>query len=121
MEILFFVLNAILFFKVWKMCNNVADMKERFKTFCPTVEEKIAMEKMVMDLMKKQHKTLNSESEVSNTESLKVGDIVIYEPMNKRMMIKEITDEGMLFCVSYSNNGINEKDGPYKPEQVRKI
>ena len=96
-------------------------MKERFKTFCPTVEEKIAMEKMVMDLMKKQHKTLNSESEVSNTESLKVGDIVIYEPMNKRMMIKEITDEGMLFCVSYSNNGINEKDGPYKPEQVRKI
>ena len=42
--ILFCVLGIILFFKVWRMCNDVAEMNERLKSVLLSEEEKMAKE-----------------------------------------------------------------------------
>ena len=49
-----------------------------------------------------------------------IGDNVIYEPMNRKMIIKEFTNDWRIVCVSY-NNGKEEYEGTYKPEQIKKI
>ena len=116
--LIFGVLQIILFFKIWGMCNDIADMKERFKSVCPTEEEK-----RVATLVEKQEKTFNPEQKtvVHNTTGFNVGDNVIYEPMNRKMIIKEITKDGMLVCISYKKNGREEYEGTYKPEQVKRF
>ena len=117
--LIFGVLQIILFFKIWGMCNNIADIQERFKNACPTKEEKRAIE-----LMEKQQKTIvdtNTTADVVNATGFNIGDNVIYEPMDRKMIVKEITRDGMLVCISYKKNGSEEYEGTYKPEQVKKL
>lgn len=113
-SLVFGVLGIILFFKVWRMCNDVAEIKERFKSVCPTNEEKRAVEWL--------NATRDGAipNEVENVTALTVGDNVIYEPMNRRMIIKEITKDGLLVCVSYKQDGGEEYEGTYKPNQVKR-
>ena len=105
--ILFGILNLILFFKLWGMCNDVADMKERLKGAFPTKEEK-----RTIDIAEKQQAQADG-------AGFNIGDNVIYEPMKRKMIIKEITENGMLVCISYKQNGKEEYEGTYKPEQVK--
>ena len=112
------ILQIILFFKVWGMCNDVAAIKARFEISHPTQSEQ-----HVLDLVEK---TLPRVQEISdNTKcgdpGFKVGDAVCYEPMNRNMIIKEFTADGMLVCVSYKQAGKEEYEGKYKPEQVKKL
>lgn len=117
-SIVWSVLCIILFFKVWGMCNDVAEMKDRFAKVFPTDDEKKAMA-----LQQKSYigSTSNAEQEVTEINGFKVGDSVIYEPMNRRMIIKRIGSNGILQCVSYKPDGKEEYEGAYKPEQVKKL
>ena len=116
--IAFGILQIILFFKIWGMCNNVAEMKDRLVRAYPTEEEKKSIA-----LYGKLHtpNTELKEENVVSSEDFKVGDGVIYEPMNRRMIIKTIDGNGLLRCVSYQPNGKEEYEGAYKPEQVKKL
>ena len=118
LSIVWSVLCIILFFKVWGMCNDVAEMKDRFAKVFPTDDEKKAMA-----LQQKSYigSTSNAEQEATEINGFKVGDSVIYEPMDRRMIIKRIGSNGLLQCVSYKSNGKEEYEGTYKPEQVRKL
>ena len=107
------VLQIILFFKIWGMCNDVAEMNDRLKSAMLTDEEKMARE-----WIRKQ--SLNEPPVVRKVEGFAVGDNVIYEPMNRRMIIGEITPEGLLSCFSYRQDGTKEDEGKYKPYQLRK-
>ncbi len=113
-SIAFCFLQIILFFKVWGMCNDVAEMNDRMKSVLVTDEEKMARE-----WLRKQR--LNEPSAVRKVEGFAVGDNVIYEPLNRRMIIREITPEGLLDCFSYRPDGTMEDEGKYKPHQVRLI
>ncbi len=117
-SIVWSVLCIILFFKVWGMCNDVAEMKNRFAKVFPTDDEKKAMA-----LQQKSYigSTSNAEQEATEINGFKVGDSVIYEPMNRRMIIKRIGWGGLLHCVSYKPDGKEEYEGAYKPEQVKKL
>jgi hypothetical protein len=118
LSIVWSVLCIILFFKVWGMCNDVAEMKDRFAKVFPTDDEKKAMA-----LQQKSYigSTSNAEQEATEINDFKVGDSVIYEPMNRRMIIKRIGSGGLLQCVSYKPDGKEEYEGTYKPEQVKKL
>ena len=112
--LVFGILQVILFFKIWGMTNDIAEMNARFKAIFPTEEEK-----KINALIEKQNSTNETNTEaINNTKVLNVGDNVIYEPMNRKMIIKEITKEGLLVCISYKANGKEEYEGTYKPEQV---
>lgn len=111
-SIAFCILQIILFFKVWGMCNDVAEMNDRMKSVLVTDEEKMARE-----WLRKQR--LNEPPVVRKVEDFAVGDNVIYEPMNRRMIIGEITPEGLLACFSYRQDGTVEDEGKYKPYQLR--
>ena len=115
--LVFGILQVILFFKIWGMTNDIAEMNARFKAICPTEEEK-----KINALIEKQNSTNETNTEaINNTKVLNVGDNVIYEPMNRKMIIKEITKEGLLVCISYKPNGKEEYEGTYKPEQVKRF
>lgn len=115
--LVFGILQVILFFKIWGMTNDVAEMNARFKAICPTEEEK-----KINALIEKQNSTNETNTEaINNTKVLNIGDNVIYEPMNRKMIIKEITKEGLLVCISYKPNGKEEYEGTYKPEQVKRF
>ena len=111
---IFGVLSLILFFKVWGMCNDVSDMKERIKEAFPTEEEKRRI-----DIAGKWQAQAERKQAQANGTGFNVGDSVIYEPMNRKMIVKEITNDGMLVCVSYKQNGKEEYEGTYRPEQVK--
>ena len=99
------------------MTNDIAEMNARFKAICPTEEEK-----KINALIEKQNSTNETNTEaINNTKMLNIGDNVIYEPMNRKMIIKEITKEGLLVCISYKPNGKEEYEGTYKPEQVKRF
>ena len=113
----FGILQVILFFKIWGMTNDIAEMNARFKAICPTEEEK-----KINALIEKQNTTNNTNTGVIyDVKECNVGDNVIYEPMNRKMIIKEITEDGLLVCISYKANGKEEYEGTYKPEQVKKF
>ena len=112
--IVFCVLGIILFFKVWGMCNDVDEICFRLKKAFPTDAEKKAAEWL-------QSQELRAASEANGEAALKVGDNVIYEPMNRKMLIKSITPEGLLVCISYKQDGTEEYEGTYKPSQVKKF
>ena len=115
--LVFGILQVILFFKIWGMTNDIAEMNARFKAICPTEEEK-----KINALIEKQNSANNTNTEtINNTEELNIGDNVIYEPMNRKMIIKEITKEGLLVCISYKENGKEEYEGTYKPKQVKRL
>ena len=115
--LVFGILQVILFFKIWGMTNDIAEMKARFKAIFPTEEEK-----KINALIEKQNSTNETNTEaINNTKVLNVGDNVIYEPMNRKMIIKEITKEGLLVGISYKPNGKEEYEGTYKPEQVKRF
>ena len=115
--LVFGILQVILFFKIWGMTNDIAEMNARFKAICPTEEEK-----KINALIEKQNSTNETNTEaINNTKVLNIGDNVIYEPMNRKMIIKEITKEGLLVCISYKPNGKEEYEGTYKPEQVKRF
>ena len=115
--LVFGILQVILFFKIWGMTNYIAEMNARFKAICPTEEEK-----KINALIEKQNSANNTNTEaINNTEELNIGDNVIYEPMNRKMIIKEITKEGLLVCISYKENGKEEYEGTYKPKQVKRL
>ena len=101
---------------MWGMCNDVAEMKERFKAICPTEYEKKSVE-----LYEKQQKVFQPKTNpvVNNKSDFKVGDNVIYDPMNRKMIIKEITNDGKFVCISYKKDGSEEYEGTYKPEQIK--
>jgi hypothetical protein len=112
--IVFGILGIVLFFKVWGMCNDVADICSRIRMTFPTDVEKKAVE-----WLKKQD--VNIASEPNEGAPLMVGDNVIYEPMNRKMIIKEITPEGLFICVSYKQNGKEEYEGTYKSGQIKRF
>ena len=115
--LVFGILQVILFFKIWGMTNDIAEMNARFKAIFPTEEEK-----KINALIEKQNSTNETNTEaINNTKVLNIGDNVIYEPMNRKMIIKEITKEGLLVCISYKPNGKEEYEGTYKPEQVKRF
>ena len=115
--LVFGILQVILFFKIWGMTNDIAEMNARFKAIFPTEEEK-----KINALIEKQNSTNETNTEaINNTKVLNVGDNVIYEPMSRKMIIKEITKEGLLVCISYKPNGKEEYEGTYKPEQVKRF
>ena len=115
--LVFGILQVILFFRIWGMTNNIAEMNARFKAICPTEEEKEINAKI-----EKLNSTNETNTEaIKNTKGLNVGDNVVYEPMNRKMIIKEITKEGLLVCISYKPNGKEEYEGTYKPEQVKRF
>lgn len=114
-SIAFAILGIILFFKVWGMCNDVAEICFRLKKAFPTDAEKKAAEW----LQKQQEDNVAPES--NGGVALKVGDNVIYEPMNRKMIIKSITPEGLLVCISYKQDGKEEYEGTYKPSQVKNL
>ena len=116
-SIIFGILSLVLFFKVWGMCNDVADMKDRLRKAFPTEQEQ-----RESGLAERYQAKQNDEkgNDAYNTTGFNVGDNVIYEPMNRKMIVKEITNNGMLVCVSYKKDGKEEYEGSYKPEQVKK-
>lgn len=117
--LIFGVLQIILFFKIWGMCDNIADMKKRFKEAYPTKEEQRIIE--LMGTLQKTIVDTDTAAVVENATSFNVGDNVIYEPMDRKMIVKEITRDGMLVCISYKKDGSEEYEGAYKPEQVKKL
>ncbi len=115
--LVFGILQVILFFKIWGMTNDIAEMNSRFKATCPTEEEK-----KINALIEKQKSISATNHEaINNTAPFNVGENVIYEPMNRKMIIKEITKDGLLVCISYKPNGNEEYEGTYKPEQVKRF
>ena len=102
------VLSVILFFKVWGMCNDIAAMRERFEAVCQTKEELRVAELMAQ----KQAKVKDDKT------SFEVGDRVIYPPMNRRMIIKQITNDGRFVCISFKSDGTEEYEGTYKANQI---
>ena len=118
LSIFLVILSIYLTFKFLGMCNDIAEMKDRFAKVFPTDDEKKAMA-----LQQKSYigSTSNAEQEAIEINGFKVGDSVIYEPMDRRMIIKRIGSNGLLQCVSYKPNGKEEYEGTYKPEQVRKL
>ena len=118
LSIFLVILSIYLTFKFLGMCNDIAEMKDRFAKVLPTDDEKKAMA-----LQQKSYigSTSNAEQEVTEINGFKVGDSVIYEPMNRRMIIKRIGSNGILQCVSYKPDGKEEYEGAYKPEQVKKL
>ena len=113
-SIAFAILGIILFFKVWGMCNDVAEICFRLKKAFPTDAEKKAAEWL-------QSQELRTATEANGEATLKVGDNVIYEPMNRKMIIKSVTPEGLLVCISYKQDGTEEYEGTYKPGQVKRF
>ena len=115
--LVFGILQVILFFKIWGMTNDIAEMNARFKAIFPTEEEK-----KINALIEKQNTANNANTgAIYDAKEYNVGDNVIYEPMNRKMIIKEITKEGLLVCISYKPNGKEEYEGTYKPEQVKRF
>ena len=108
--IVFGVLSIVLFFKVWRMCDDVRDIKERMRSVFPTEGEKKAEE------------LAKSRNDKVQSGSLKyeVGDKVVYEPANRVMFIKNILEDGRLACVMYTDKGEEKDAGIYKPFQVVK-
>ena len=102
------LLCVILFFKVWGMCDDIAAMRERFEAVCLTKEELHRAELMAQ----KQAKVKDGKT------CFEVGDRVIYAPMNRRMIIKEVTKEGTFVCFSFKPDGTEEYEGTYKANQI---
>ena len=100
-SLVYAILCIILFFKVWGMCNDVRELKNYFIKVQGV--ETIAL-------------PANNE----NTEDgvFEAGQTVIYPPMQRVMIVKEITDDGLIACVSY-NKGKEEFEGKYKPSQIK--
>ena len=100
-SLVYAILCIILFFKVWGMCNDVRELKNYF---------------------------IKSQSSVpiappANNEKVEegifvVGQTVIYPPVQRIMIVKEITSDGLIACVSY-NKGTEEFEGKYKPSQIK--
>ena len=111
------ILQTILFFKVWGMCNNIADMEKRFRAVCPTEEERRAA--IMMPKPDKEY-IIEGKADVNAKANIIVGDHVLYEPADRKMIVKEITADGRLVCISYKPDGSEEREGTYKPEQVVK-
>lgn len=107
-SVFFGVLQIILFFKLWNMCDDIAAMHKRFKAVCPTKEESHFVELMAQ----KQAKVKDDKT------SFEVGDRVIYPPMNRRMIIKQITNDGRFVCISFKSDGTEEYEGTYKANQI---
>lgn len=104
------LLQIILFFKIWGMTNDVKDIKSRIDKVLPTEEEKKA-ELFIQKVQGDNNPPLES--------SFNVGDIVIYEPMNRIMSVKAILPDGRIECCSYTKNGKEEFEGVYTANQIR--
>lgn len=116
--IAFAILQIILFFKIWGMCDNIADIRQRLKLTFPNEQEKIETAN------KAKYQTQDAEDKNTTATSIdgfKIGDKVIYEPANRKMIIKEISKDGKLVCVSYKPNGKEEYEGAYLPTQVKSL
>ena len=87
------ILNLILFFKIWGMCNNV----EKIKNFL--------IERMI-------RQNYSSEKQI---EGLTTGDLV-YDSYNRLCRIKDITEEGNIVC-TILDNGITITISPRKVEK----
>ena len=74
--------------------------------------------KKIIEDEKRQEEEIKSLKE-AKLALFNIGDNVIYEPMNRKMIIKEFTNDWRIVCVSYKN-GKEEYEGTYKPEQIKK-
>mgnify|MGYP003298951881 FL=1 len=74
------ILNTILFFKIWGMCNNITTIR------------KIMIENVI-----RQH--YNPDKII---EEFREGDLV-FDKKNKLYRIEEITDDGKLLCTCIKN------------------
>lgn len=97
--LVFGILQVILFFKIWGMTNDIAEMNARFKAICPTEEEKkinALMEKQkltdsvnakaINDITERWGKDL-TESEINQAKSL-IGKIYANE-----LIVKDLKKE----------------------------
>lgn len=107
---IFGILEIILFFKLWGMTDDVKEIKRRAIKAFPYEEE----------LSSAVFREFANPQKPSITECgiFHVGDYVVYEPMNRRMVVKAIKEDGSIECCSYKANGKEEFEGVYKPEQI---
>ena len=87
------ILCIILFFKVWKMCNNVQKIKDY----------------LIEDLIRKNYE---SSKEILG---LRPGDLV-YDHYNRLCRIKNVTEDGKLLCEVLNEN----REITINPEKVEK-
>ena len=99
--IVFGILEIILFFKIWGMCNNVSRIEQRLAEVFPTKNEEKHQE-----LIQEQKK--ENGVNPTNIGIYTVGMKVCYPPMNRIMFIKELHSDGKIECVSYKKDGKEE-------------
>ena len=97
------ILNVVLFFKIWSMCNDVKKLTER-----------------VLSITQKEQDNVNEARKQKLSETRTIGEWVVYPPAKRVMLIKEVTPDGMYKCVEINKNGEEEPAGIYKPSQVVK-
>ena len=97
------ILNVVLFFKIWSMCNDVKMLTER-----------------VLSITQKEQDNINEAIKQKLSETHTIGEWVVYPPAKRVMLVKEITPDGMYKCVEINKNGEEEPAGIYKPSQVVK-
>lgn len=106
--IIWSILSIILFFKIWGACNNIADIKERLENNFKTKAE---------DWSEASNINSTTPSQSTADSKFKVGDVVIYPPMQRVMTIKSITVQG-IECFSINKKGREEFEGVYNEEQI---
>lgn len=108
--IVFGVLEIILFFKMWGMCNNVSRIEQRLAGVFPTKNEGKHQELVQEQKQEKENP--------ANIGIFTVGMKVCYPQMNRIMFIKELHSDGKIECVSYKKDGREEFEGLYEESQI---
>lgn len=102
--------------KVIKALDNFNKISERFLSITQKFQDEVDREnKLKQDELTKTIRDCFT----TNSEELKVGDCVIYPPVNRVMFIREITKDGLYKCFETTDNG-EEFAGIYKPNQIIK-
>lgn len=102
------ILQIILFFKIWKMTDDVATIKEIISY---SVKKNIDRTDENAEISA----TENDEQKTKTLGKFYVGQVVVLLETEDQMKIKEITGDGKLAC--YVNGGSLHK-GDFSPSEV---
>lgn len=100
---IFGVLQIILFFKIWKMTDEISELKQMYQT---VNADKLQTNNIPINEPKERIK--------EETNPLHIDAVVVRISDNKKMTIRDITNEGKYSCYS----GL-KKEGEYSKDEIR--
>lgn len=116
------ILNFILFGKIWSMCNDIKELKERVISITQKEQDRVDEEvkQRTLETLRAYHSINRQTTECGDVGEFAPGDCVVYLPAKRVMLVKEVTSDGYK-CVEIKEDGKEEAAGIYKSFQIVKF